>query len=436
MIRRGMATRSSSSPALASDSNITTATTYDANAAFIDTLSISSSTETLIEEINTVEDTMFIQDDTNADVMRSPQITRQRPTHFTQNGRNKVLTAETDNADKYNSNNAVEDLKFLTKNNDINYTAIKLNWATNKKDRYESHKMFLEHCLVDGAIPLNFKINPEPSIGNHDEEFLEEWNNIIKRCQINLIRHTIQYTEKVITETQNNMKNLDADMKKDLHEQTYAKAKKIIDSTSDKTKTFLEIRKRKKINIIKYGKPKKDNNKQKLNKKTQKQKPSIPIPSGIEKNIETTIKPNDGNNLKQDEINKKNTLIKKLQKDLAKKRNEKATEKATINPLDAILKEKDQIIETLKYDLEQESDNYYLDQTQHKQKMDYSSAVKNRTTTIRQTPCRLNEKNGNNAPDQLEGKQKLLSIFTKEIRLLNEGMQNLEKQFQTVLNTL
>ena len=428
MSRRGMATRSSSSPGLGNDIDFNAVKRNNINTVLVDdTLSESSSTETLINEINTVEDTMFIQDDTNADVIRSPQ----RATDLTRkDGRNNMGTVEV--VSNNNTNNTIEDLKTLTGDSNTNYTAIKLNWATNKKDRYDSHRTFLENCLRDQMIPQNFKINAEPSIGNHDEKFLEEWNNIIKICQDNLMRHTIQYTTKVIAETQNNIKDLDTEMQKNLQQPIYTKARDIIDSTSNKTKKFLEIRKRKKMNIIKYGKPNKEN---KTNiTATQQQKPSISIPSNIEQKRnakQKQIKYN-SRNLKQDVIDEKDILIGKLQKELASKRNTRAAEVINTDPLDRLIKEKDEIIETLKYDLEQESSNHY---STRRPTMNYSRAVKGRPA--RQTSNITNaEKNGETAPDQLESKQKLISIFTKEIRLLNEGMQNLENQFKIMLNTL
>ena len=49
--------------------------------------------------------------------------------------------------------------------------SLKLNRLTEKFCRYESHKYFITKSLKDNLIPEGF-LNWEPSIGNHDEEFL------------------------------------------------------------------------------------------------------------------------------------------------------------------------------------------------------------------------------------------------------------------------
>ena len=52
--------------------------------------------------------------------------------------------------------------------------SLKLNRLTEKLYRYESHKYFITKCLKDKLIPEGF-YSLEPSIGNHNNEFLQEW---------------------------------------------------------------------------------------------------------------------------------------------------------------------------------------------------------------------------------------------------------------------
>ena len=50
--------------------------------------------------------------------------------------------------------------------------AYKLNNLKDKLARYDSHKSFLTRCFQEKIIPNALLIDVEPSIGNHDEDFL------------------------------------------------------------------------------------------------------------------------------------------------------------------------------------------------------------------------------------------------------------------------
>ena len=50
--------------------------------------------------------------------------------------------------------------------------AFKLYKYEDKITRYESHKEFLSRCVKEQAIPRELKIEIEPTIGNHDKEFV------------------------------------------------------------------------------------------------------------------------------------------------------------------------------------------------------------------------------------------------------------------------
>ena len=58
----------------------------------------------------------------------------------------------------------------------LRYTARKLDRLNDKEARFQSHKEFLERCLIGNVIPNGLKIELEASIGNHNEQFLTKWN--------------------------------------------------------------------------------------------------------------------------------------------------------------------------------------------------------------------------------------------------------------------
>ena len=57
---------------------------------------------------------------------------------------------------------------------EIKKLAIRLDPIKNKKIRFLSHKEFLEKCFRDKVTPNCLKINLEPTIGNQNEEFVNQ----------------------------------------------------------------------------------------------------------------------------------------------------------------------------------------------------------------------------------------------------------------------
>ena len=115
--------------------------------------------------------------------------------------------------------------------------------------------------------------------------------------------------------------------------------------------------------------------------------------------------------------------------------------------IDAAIKEKDQIIQTLKYDLQQQPQRQQQAaprETQHQhpvvtrqtQQPQYSTVTSIGTVHQRDYLPNQQQKHYRAAPDQIEGKKEIISAFTEEMAFLNTGIKNLEKRFQTILNLL
>ena len=51
--------------------------------------------------------------------------------------------------------------------------ALKLNRLKDKAVRYKSHKDFLSRCIVEELVPKGLKLELEPTIGNHGQEFVD-----------------------------------------------------------------------------------------------------------------------------------------------------------------------------------------------------------------------------------------------------------------------
>ena len=76
---------------------------------------------------------------------------------------------------------------------DVNRIVIKLDRLQDKSTRYESHKQFLEKCINEKVIPDRLRINVEPTIGNHNDEFLCIWCNKLEGFSIELMQEIVKF---------------------------------------------------------------------------------------------------------------------------------------------------------------------------------------------------------------------------------------------------
>ena len=76
--------------------------------------------------------------------------------------------------------------------------AFKLNFLKDKEARYVSHKTFLTRCVQNRIIPIGLSINVEPTIGNHDEEFLDNWYKKLESFSLSLIEDIVKFCDKTL----------------------------------------------------------------------------------------------------------------------------------------------------------------------------------------------------------------------------------------------
>ena len=115
-----------------------------------------------------------------------------------------------------------------TTHDDTELLAIKLNRNYDKVARYESHQDYLSACIKDQLIPMNFKIQLEPSIGNHDEAFLSTWYDKIQKFSIELMKDTIKFCDKTITKTKSEIQSQEEQIKKQTDQEEYNEIKTTI----------------------------------------------------------------------------------------------------------------------------------------------------------------------------------------------------------------
>ena len=107
-------------------------------------------------------------------------------------------------------NLGVNDL-FLTENQkerSTAYLAMKLNSLKDKQARFVSHKEFLTCCLAEELVLEELKATLEPTIGNHDQEFLDNWYSKQKQFSLLVMEDILQFCEKTINKTVPDIKKL------------------------------------------------------------------------------------------------------------------------------------------------------------------------------------------------------------------------------------
>ena len=72
------------------------------------------------------------------------------------------------------------------------YTIVKLDRKVDKKNRFAIHKEFLNKCIEQKLIPNGLKIELEPSIGNHDEQFLSKWSERMQEFSLTLMKDIVE----------------------------------------------------------------------------------------------------------------------------------------------------------------------------------------------------------------------------------------------------
>ena len=65
---------------------------------------------------------------------------------------------------------------------------MKLNRLKDKNARYQSHREFLSQCVESKLIPKCLKLELDPTIGNHDQEFLDTWYSNQKEFSLTLMK--------------------------------------------------------------------------------------------------------------------------------------------------------------------------------------------------------------------------------------------------------
>ena len=73
--------------------------------------------------------------------------------------------------------------------------AIKLNRLKEKSGRYNLHRDFLSKCIQENPVLKGLEITLEPTIGNFDQEFIDNWYTNLKQFSIVLMKQIVAYCD-------------------------------------------------------------------------------------------------------------------------------------------------------------------------------------------------------------------------------------------------
>ena len=74
--------------------------------------------------------------------------------------------------------------------------AMNLNRLKDKNAWYQSHREFLLQCIESKLIPKGLKLELEPTIGNHNQEFLDTWYSYLQEFSLTLMKGIISFVTK------------------------------------------------------------------------------------------------------------------------------------------------------------------------------------------------------------------------------------------------
>ena len=103
-----------------------------------------------------------------------------------------------------------------------------LDRLRDKKERYTSNQEFLSRCLENDIVPIGLQLELEPTIGNHNDEFLNKWHTKLKEFSMNLMKDVIEFCIDTDTETSNEINKIALKLKERTEIQQFKKIEETI----------------------------------------------------------------------------------------------------------------------------------------------------------------------------------------------------------------
>ena len=134
------------------------------------------------------------------------------------------------------------------------YLVSKLDRLHDKKERYSSHRQFLQKCLDNDIVPNGLRLDLEPTIGNHDEEFLQNWYSKLEEYSKNFMKDVLAFCVKTNAETDETIKTVNAELQTAVEKTQYENVQATIIQNNTLRSHELQRRKNKKFYALKFKK--------------------------------------------------------------------------------------------------------------------------------------------------------------------------------------
>ena len=138
--------------------------------------------------------------------------------------------------------------------NQARYLVSKLDRLHDKKERYLSHRQFLQKCLDNDIIPNGLRLDLEPTIGNHDEDFLKNWYGKLEEYSKNFMKEVLSFCDKTNIETDASINALNAELNTAVEKEQYDNVQATVIQNNTLRSQELQRRKNKKFYALKYKK--------------------------------------------------------------------------------------------------------------------------------------------------------------------------------------
>lgn len=86
------------------------------------------------------------------------------------------------------------------------YLAFKLDHLKNKAGRYSSHHLFFMCCISENLQSNGLKLELKPTIGNHDEDFLNNRYKKLQQYLLDFLKDVTTFYQKNKTKYKTNTK--------------------------------------------------------------------------------------------------------------------------------------------------------------------------------------------------------------------------------------
>ncbi|XP_077113755.1 uncharacterized protein LOC143790780 [Ranitomeya variabilis] len=112
---------------------------------------------------------------------------------------------------------------------------------------YDLHCITLAEYHKQGKIPRGLRCNLRPTLFSEDPDYCDKYKRILNKCSLDIIILTIEFLQKAITETKDNIRAIETQLSSTLTSTDWTNLKDKTDKVLADHQKFLEEKKRQKF---------------------------------------------------------------------------------------------------------------------------------------------------------------------------------------------